>query len=117
MTVRAGGHGPVALTVKEQKPRPRFATIQLTLDAKSGAVTKKETYGDFNAGRKVRSWTRFLHTGEALGPAGQIVAGLASFGGLVLVWTGFALAIRRFFGKKRSIREKRVEPEMVEAAK
>jgi uncharacterized iron-regulated membrane protein len=118
VTVRPGGRGPVALTVKEQKPRPRFATIQLTLDAKSGAVTKKETYGDFNAGRKVRSWTRFLHTGEALGPAGQVIAGGASFGGLVLVWTGFALAIRRFFGKKtRATQETVREVEVAEVSK
>jgi hypothetical protein len=28
------------------------------------------------------------------------VAGLASFAGVVLVWTGLALAFRRFFGRK-----------------
>lgn len=103
ITLRAGGRGPLALTVKEQNPRPRFSNIQLTFDAATLAVAKKETYADGNAGRKVRSWTRFLHTGEALGPLGQFIAGLASFGGLFLVWTGFALAIRRLFGKKPKI--------------
>lgn len=118
ITLRAGGRGPLTLSVKEQNARPRFATIQLTLDAKTGAVTRREMYGDYNAGRKVRSWTRFLHTGEALGPVGQAIAGLASFGGLVLVWTGFALAIRRFFAKKNPTAEPaRVETEMAEVAK
>lgn len=103
ITIRSGARGPLTLTVKEQNPRPRFANIQLTIDTATGAITKKETYADGNAGRKVRSWTRFLHTGEALGPIGQTIAGLASLGGLFLVWTGFALAIRRLFGKKPKI--------------
>ena len=62
-------------------------------------MLSSEGYADYNSGRKVRSWTRFLHTGEALGPLGQFVAGLASLGGAMLVWTGISLAIRRFFGK------------------
>ena len=39
---------------------------------------------------------RFAHTGEVLGIPGQTVAGLVSAGGVVLVWTGIALALRRF---------------------
>jgi hypothetical protein len=38
---------------------------------------------------------RFTHTGEAFGWIGQTVAGIASFGGVMLVWTGGALVIRR----------------------
>ncbi len=39
---------------------------------------------------------RFAHTGEVLGIPGQTIAGLVTFGGAVLVWTGIALALRRF---------------------
>jgi uncharacterized iron-regulated membrane protein len=39
---------------------------------------------------------RFAHTGEVLGLPGQTVAGIVSAGAVVLVWTGFALAWRRF---------------------
>ena len=94
----AAPRGPqaVSVTVKERGAWPLFASITLSLDPFTGAVLKKETFASNTLGRQVRSWTRYLHTGEALGPAGQAVAGLASFGGLVLVWTGFALAIRRF---------------------
>lgn len=53
-----------------------------------------EQYRDGNLGRRVRSWTRFLHTSEALGPVGRFAAGLASLGSVVLVYTGFALALR-----------------------
>jgi uncharacterized iron-regulated membrane protein len=107
--------GQLSLTVKEANQRPRFSSTQLTLDPKTFAITKKETYADQNAGRKLRSWTRFLHTGEALGLIGQFIAGLASFGGVVLVWTGFALAVRRFFGKKAAaIRIDSTQPELAE---
>jgi uncharacterized iron-regulated membrane protein len=88
---------PVTLAIKTQDQWPLFATTQLTLDPYTGKVLKKEGYSDQNLGRQVRSWTRFLHTGEALGVVGKAVAGLASVGALLLVWTGFALTWRRFF--------------------
>ena len=52
---------------------------------------------------------RFAHTGEVLGLAGQTVAGLVSAGGVVLVWTGIALALRRFLAwiKRRRSQELR----------
>lgn len=98
-SVRLGGRGPVTISIKDSAA-PRFTTTQLTVDPHTGVIVKREGYAEFNAGRKVRTWTRFLHTGEALGPVGQFVAGVASLGGVVLVYTGFALAIRRFFGRK-----------------
>lgn len=98
---RGGGSPPaVTVSVKEKAGWPRFATAQLTLDPFTGAVLRREEYQNYNLGRQVRSWTRFLHTGEALGPIGQAIAGLGSFGALFLVWTGFALTWRRFFGSK-----------------
>ncbi|NTV75308.1 MAG: hypothetical protein HGA66_14025, partial [Holophaga sp.] len=47
--------------------------------------------------RLIRAWMRFLHTGQALGGWGQLVAGLACLGALLLVYTGVALSWRRFF--------------------
>jgi uncharacterized iron-regulated membrane protein len=106
ITLRLGGGGgprtpqPVTFAVKQSSGAPRFATAQITLSPFTGEVLRAEKYSDYNLGRRVRSWTRFLHTGEALGPIGQFVAGLASLGGVVLVYTGFALAIRRFLRRK-----------------
>jgi uncharacterized iron-regulated membrane protein len=91
---------PVTVTIKEKNAWPLFASVQLTVDPRTAAVLREESYADLNTGLKVRRWTRFLHTGEALGPVGQAVAGLASLGGVFLVWTGFALAWRRFFQRK-----------------
>lgn len=67
----------------------------LTLDAE-GKQVKWEIFENNNAGRRLRLWLRFLHTGEALGLAGQTVAALASGGAVVLGWTGIALALRRW---------------------
>jgi uncharacterized iron-regulated membrane protein len=69
---------------------------QLTLDRQTGEVAKWEPFSSYTLGRRLRSYLRFAHTGEVFGLAGQTVAGLASAGGALLVWTGLALAWRRF---------------------
>jgi uncharacterized iron-regulated membrane protein len=70
---------------------------QLTLDRESGQITRWEPYSSQSPGQRLRSWPRWVHTGEAGGLLGQTVAGLASAGGAMLVWTGLSLAWRRFF--------------------
>ena len=99
LRVPSGAGAPVAFTIEEGRFLNRFARSQLTLDASPGPdvkVVKWEPYAEANAGRQARSWMRFLHTGEALGPAGQLLAAAASLGGTFLVVTGLALAFRRF---------------------
>lgn len=78
----------------------------LTLDRASASVVTWETFTDLSAGRQWRSWLRFAHTGEYYGLAGQTVAGLASAGGAVLVYTGLALAWRRWLSwiRRRAVR-------------
>jgi uncharacterized iron-regulated membrane protein len=68
---------------------------QLVLDRASGSVVRTETYESQNRGRQLRTWSRWVHTGEAFGLFGQTIAGLASAGVLVLAWTGFMLSWRR----------------------
>lgn len=87
----------VTMTIKELDTWPRTASTTLTLDPFTGAILRRDGFSDLNRGRQARVWTRFLHTGEALGWGGQFIAGLASLGGVLLVWTGLALAYRRFF--------------------
>ena len=67
----------------------------LTVDRYSGAI-RYETFADQKLGARLRSLSRFAHTGEVLGVTGQTFAGLASAGASVLVCTGLALAFRRF---------------------
>lgn len=92
---------PVTLTVKVPGTWPRTATTTLTLNPFTGEALKTEGFADLSTARQIRTWTRFLHTGEALGPIGQLIATLACLGGCVLVYTGFALAWRRFFFKSK----------------
>ena len=68
-------------------------------------MVKWEPYSENSTGRKLRSWFRGLHTGEAFGFFGQTIAGLASLGGCFLVWTGLAMAWRRFRSWGREVEE------------
>jgi uncharacterized iron-regulated membrane protein len=103
---QAGGDGraatqPLTIIVRESGSWPRTATTTLTLNPFTGETLARNGYADLTAARQIRSWTRFLHTGQALGWPGQLVAGLACLGGCFLVYTGFALSWRRFFGRKK----------------
>jgi uncharacterized iron-regulated membrane protein len=71
---------------------------QLLLDRNTGEVARWEPFSSNSPGRKARSILRFAHTGEVAGIAGQTIAGIASFSGAMLVWTGLSLALRRFRG-------------------
>ena len=95
------GDGPVTVLIQELTAPHIFARSQLVLDRSTAELVKWEPYSGANPGRKLRTWARGLHTGEALGFAGQTVAGLASLGGCFLVWTGFAMAWRRFRYRNR----------------
>lgn len=73
----------------------------LTLDRR-GRVTARESFADQALGRRVRSLLRFAHTGEVAGLPGQTIAGIASAGVVVMVWTGLALSWRRYRHWSRS---------------
>ena len=69
---------------------------QVVVDRRTAEVLRREPYASQPRGQKARGWLRFIHTGEAFGALGQTVAGLASAGAVMLVWTGLSLALRRF---------------------
>jgi uncharacterized iron-regulated membrane protein len=73
----------------------------LTVNLADGSITKNEGFDSQTTGRKLRTFVRWVHTGEALGWFGQLVMGIAALSAVVLVWTGFALSWRRFFKKRR----------------
>ena len=93
-------NGPVSVTMSDAARWNKFARSTLTLDAATGDVVRWEPYADTSLGQKVRGWLRFAHTGELGGLAGQTLAGLACAGGAFLVWTGLALALRRFAARR-----------------
>ena len=91
------GAGLVTLTVDRGSGRQPAKTEELTVDSSSGEVVERGGYPTFSRGLKLRRWLRYAHTGEVYGLLGQSVAGAASLGTAVLVWTGLAMSWRRFF--------------------
>lgn len=97
ITVRlAGGpSAPFVFTVDEGYGGQPQKRDTLTVN-RAAEIEKSEKFSDLSAGRQWRSWLRFAHTGEIYGLTGQTIAGIVSAGGVVLVYTGLALAFRRF---------------------
>jgi uncharacterized iron-regulated membrane protein len=95
------GGGPLAFTIDTGDGGRPDQKTQLTLNPRTGETIRVEAFSNYNTGRRVRGWLRFLHTGEAGGVAGESIAGLASAGGALLVWTGISLALRRLLGSIR----------------
>ena len=89
---------PVSFTMNDARHWNAFARSQLALDTATGDIVRWEPYAESSRGQKWRGWVRFGHTGELGGIVGQTLAGIACVGGVVLVWTGLALAFRRLVG-------------------
>ncbi|HET7229486.1 MAG TPA: PepSY domain-containing protein, partial [Longimicrobium sp.] len=87
---------PVAFNIDRGDGGQPQKRASLSLDRRTGAVVKWEPFPTQKPGRRMRSILRFAHTGEVLGLFGQTLAGLASAGAALLVWTGIALAWRRY---------------------
>ena len=81
---------------------------QLTLNSQTAELVRWEPFSSNNAGRRLRSWSRFIHTGEAGGIAGQTIAGIATAGAAMLVWTGILLAFRRLLRSYRKHAKERM---------
>jgi uncharacterized iron-regulated membrane protein len=121
MIAAASTHMPNWKTISVALPAPHAPRIVLTLDSGDGGQPQKratltldrrtgetarwEPFSSQSSGRRARTWLRFAHTGEVYGMAGQTLAGLVTAGGAVLVWTGLALALRRFTTWRKRSRE------------
>ncbi len=88
--------GPVTFALDEGSGGRPDKRSQLLVDPRTARLVEHKTYARQEAGQKARSWLRWIHTGEAGGIAGQLVAMLASGAAMMLVYTGLALALRRF---------------------
>ncbi|MDQ8207193.1 PepSY-associated TM helix domain-containing protein [Coraliomargarita sp. SDUM461003] len=76
---------------------PSRAYMPVELDPFTGNILQATHFNDRSAGLRARIWVRFLHTGEAFGLISKVIASIACFGALLLVYTGFSLSWRRFF--------------------
>ena len=96
LAIPAAEANSASLTIDEGdggQPQKRHV---LTLNVTDGEVINWAPFTSQTPGAQARRWVRFLHTGEALGLTGQTIAGIASFAAILMVWTGLALALRRF---------------------
>jgi uncharacterized iron-regulated membrane protein len=87
--------GPVTFALDAGNGARPDKRSQLLIDPISGGLVEHKTYAAQSSGQKARAWLRWIHTGEAGGIAGQIIAALATAAAVVLVWTGIALALHR----------------------
>lgn len=96
LRIPAAASAPLAFTIDEGGPgQPQYRGT-LTVDPATAAIRNWEPFETQSRGRQLRSLLRFAHTGEVGGLVGQTIAGVVSLGGVVLVYTGFALTLRRF---------------------
>lgn len=96
ISMRMAGPNAAFMIDQSHRGRPDLRTM-LTLDASTADVVSVEPFASYNLGRRLRMYARFLHTGELFGFTGQTVAVLCTLSAVLLVWTGFAMAWRRFF--------------------
>jgi uncharacterized iron-regulated membrane protein len=98
MTTRlaTSDNAPVVITVDEGYAGQPQKRTTITFNRASAVAEKTDLFESLSPGRRLRSWLRFAHTGEIYGLTGQTIAGIVSAGGVVLVYTGIALALRRF---------------------
>ena len=94
ITMPASARAPLTFGIDRGNGGQPQVRSTLTVDRNSGAI-RYETFADQKLGARLRSLSRFAHTGEVLGVTGQTIAGLASAGASALVCTGLALAFRR----------------------
>ena len=97
---------------KGGRPQERSGLI---LSLKNAKVVRWEPFGTQPRGRQWRLYARYLHTGELYGATGQWIALIAALAALLLVWTGFSLALRRLAAwRKRTVKvEQKAVLEMV----
>jgi uncharacterized iron-regulated membrane protein len=78
---------------------PPFDTKTVALDSATGAQNITDMYASLPPARRARMWVRLLHSGGALGQPSRVVACLACFAACLLVYTGYAMALRRLFAR------------------
>jgi uncharacterized iron-regulated membrane protein len=82
------------------------------LVSRTGEIRNWTDFSSGSTGQKLRNLARFTHTGETLGVWGQTIAGAVAVGGSFMVYTGFAMALRRLLGQMRR-REREQDSEKV----
>jgi len=114
MRLPTSGEAPVTFVVDQGYAGQPQKRLTVSYDRRTTEIKSSEAYSDLNTGRRVRTWLRFVHTGEFYGLPGQTIAGIASGGGAVLAYTGIALSLRRWAAwRARRARARSAEDELL----
>jgi uncharacterized iron-regulated membrane protein len=103
LRVPTSAEAPAVFTIDEGTGGQPQKRGTLTLNQATADVVRWEPFASLSTGRQFRTWLRFAHTGEVYGFTGQAIAGIASFGGAVLVCTGMLLAFRRMLAWRQRV--------------
>lgn len=94
---------PLDVVVFEPAPFQTRGRVQLKVDPFTGEILSTLGWADRSAGTRARILIRFLHTGEALGWPGRLVAVAVTALSLLLVYTGTTLS----WARSRAWRDRR----------
>ena len=72
--------------------QPQKASVVM-VDRGSGTVLSVESFRDDPPGHRAQEFLRYAHTGEYWGLAGQALAGIFALATVLMVWTGFSVAM------------------------
>lgn len=95
LTVTLGGEASEPLRFSVDKSAGGQPQAVTTVTVFEDGRVETATFTTLSAGQRARRLLRFLHTGEALGIGGQVLATGASIGAAIMVWSGLALSTRR----------------------
>lgn len=91
----------VQVAVSQNDDPFSYDRTTIFIDRQTAALKRIETFADVPPGRRARSMMLPIHSGSILGIVGQIIAFCVCIIVLVLIYTGFALALRRLTPKRR----------------
>ena len=95
LTVTLGGEASEPLHFSVDKSAGGQPQAVTTVTVFEDGRVETESFATLSDGQRARRLLRFLHTGEALGIGGQVIATGASIGAAIMVWSGLALSTRR----------------------
>jgi hypothetical protein len=101
---RGNKTGSARLVAKAPGWGPDFFPVVLQVNPFTGKTLDLHSWADLSSGTRLLAWSRWMHKGEAFGRPGQIVAGFACLMMLVLIYTGWALAIRRILRRRQEVK-------------
>ena len=89
------GRPSLSFTVDQGNGGEPERRVQVVIDSSSLTVLQRTPFANQPRGQRWRGWVRFVHTGEAGGWWGEMIAFVTALGAIVLSVTGLLLSLPR----------------------